>query len=183
MTLNAGLDAARSPVETVLTDRVPAGDYGRVVGGEPRNAASDINRRWAELLNDRDFVVREGLSLATPGYVREDRRRVTAQPAVTGAQAWLDGLFELERLAGEWPRYECRKILAVRGDRLCVAHWVLGFGEFAEMEFVLVGRLDAACERPEYGCFFDPEDVDAAMAELERLHAELDAEDAQPLDQ
>ena len=29
----------------------------------------------------------------------------------------------------------------------------------------------------------DPEDVDAAMAELERLHAELDAEDAQPLDQ
>ena len=150
--------------------------------GEPQNAASDINRRWAELLNDREFVVREGLSLATPDYVRVDRRRVTAQPTVTGAQAWLDGLFELEKLTGEWPRYECRKILVVRGERLCVAHWVLGLGQSAEMEFVLVGRMDVACERPEYACFFDPEDVDRAIAELDRLYAELQLESTQSSD-
>jgi hypothetical protein len=150
------------------------------VPGEPRNAASDINRRWAGLLNDRDFVVRQGSTLATPDFVRYDKRRLTAQPTVIGVEAWLDGLFELEKLTGNWPRYELRKILAVRGERLCASHWVLRFGESAEMEFVLVGRVDEACERPDLTCFFDPEDLDLAIAELDRLHAELESEDAQP---
>jgi len=49
----------------------------------------------------------------------------------------------------------------------------MGLGEIGEKEVVLV----SCCDEP-VGCLevihhFDPEEVDAALAELDRLHAEL----------
>lgn len=140
--------------------------------GEPRNAAANLARHWVVLLNDRDRFVEEGLSLVTPDFVRYDERRLTAQPPVVGGQAWVDGVIELEQLAGEWPRYEVTKVLAVRGDRLAATHWVLRFGETAEMEFITVFRSDKACERGEVTYFFDPKA--RAVSQLDTLHAEIE---------
>ena len=141
---------------------------------EPRNAGSDLARRAADWLNDRDFVEREGEKMVTPDFVRYDHRRVTPQPPV-GAQEWVAGLFELEKLTGDWPVYELTETLAVRGDRTSATHWVLHFGEFAEMEFIAVGLSDEQTDRMAELHFYDPEDIDAAIAELDRLHAETEA--------
>lgn len=148
--------------------------YSDGVDGEPRNAASDLTRRSVGWLNDRDFVVRQGETMVTRDFVRVDHRRVIAQPPV-GARAWVAGLFEWEKLTGEWPVYELTKVLAVRGDRTSASHWVVRAGDLAEMEFIVVNASDRTGERFAAIHFYDPEDIDAAVAELDRLHAEYEA--------
>ena len=115
--------------------------------------------------------------MVTRDFVRFDHRRVVAQPPV-GARAWVAGLFEWEKLTGEWPVFELIEVVAVRGDRTCASHWVVRAGALAEMEFLVVNASDQKGERFATIHFFDPEDIDAAVAELDRLHAEYEPEHA-----
>ena len=124
------------------------------------------------LLNDRAFMDREGVSLFTADFVRYDRRHVTPQPPCD-AETWVGEQFVLEQLAGEWPTYELAEVVAVRGDRLSVSRGVVHLGDVATMEFIVVAGIDEAGERAQIGYYFDPEDVDRAIVELDRLHAEL----------
>ena len=163
---------------TVRIAKMPP-TYSGGMEGEPRNACSDLARRAADWLNDRDFVEREGETMVTSDFVRYDHRRVTPQPPV-GPKEWVAGLFELEKLTGDWPIYELVEVLAVRGDRASATHWVLQFGEFAEMEFIAVESCDQQRERLVELHFFDPEDVDAAVAQLDRMHAETEGRDSSP---
>jgi hypothetical protein len=142
---------------------------------EPRNLATEVTRRSVGWLNDRDFVAREGETMVSPDFVRYDHRRVVAQPAV-GPKEWVAGLFAWEEITGEWPTYELSEILAVRGDRTCACRWVMHFGDF-EAEYVVVNASDGTGERFATIRFYDPEDIDEAMAELDRLHAEIEADD------
>ena len=64
--------------------------------------------------------------------------------------------------------------------RLCLAPWVSQNRDAAGMEFIAVGRVDEAGERAEAAYYFDVEDVESAIAALERQHAELDTKAAQP---
>jgi hypothetical protein len=66
---------------------------------EPSNAASELARRNETLLNDRDYMLRDGLSMCTEDFVRYDRRRMTAQPPAD-RQGWLDAMITFEGLAG-----------------------------------------------------------------------------------
>ncbi|MFW2336057.1 hypothetical protein [Ilumatobacter sp.] len=142
---------------------------------EPRNLATEVTRRSVGWLNDRDFVAREGETMVSPDFVRYDHRRVVAQPPA-GPKDWVAGLFAWEEITGEWPTYELSEILAVRGDRTCACRWVMHFGDF-EAEYVVVNASDRAGERFATIRFYDPEDIDEAMAELDRLHAEIEADD------
>lgn len=145
--------------------------------GEPSNAASERGHEFAALLNDRDFMVRNGLSLCTDDFVRYDRRRVTAQPPAD-RQGWLDAMFTFEELAnGQWPTFELTETLAVRGNRLVVARWTMGLGEMGVIEFIVVTLTDEAVERNEVIYFFDDDDIDAALAELDRLHSAIESGD------
>lgn len=114
--------------------------------------------------------------MVAPDFVRIDHRRVIAQPP-TGAEAWVAGLFDLEKVAGSWPFYEIIEIVAMRGNRTCASRWVVHLGDF-EVEYLVVNACDLGGERFAAIHFFDPEDLDAAMVELDRLHAELEAGDA-----
>lgn len=139
----------------------------------PSNASVAAARRQVPLLNDRDFMVRQGLSLCTEDFVRYDRRRLTAQPP-GDRQAWLDAMFAFEELAGgSWPSFEMTEVIAVRGDRLILARWTMGLGTAGEIQFAIVTQLDESIDKIQIICFFDPEDVDVAIAELDRLHDEL----------
>jgi hypothetical protein len=141
--------------------------------GEPRNAAVDLVAPFLRHLNDRDVFVNEGLSLVTADFVRYDERRLTAQPIASG-RGWVDAVIDLARVAGEWPRCELTEIVAVRGDRLCAAHWSARFGGGAEIELITVVRVDETCQRFQALYYFDPEDRDRAIARLDELHAELE---------
>ena len=142
---------------------------------EPRNAASEIIRRWAAWLSDRDFVAREITTVITPDFVRYDRRRLVAVPPAD-ATAWVDAIFEVGELTEQWPTYEVIEILAVRGDRACASRCVVRYGDRAEALLVTVSIFDEKLQRLHRHYIFDPEDIELAIEELDRLHAELEAE-------
>ena len=144
------------------------------VRSEPSNAASELAHRNVTLLNDRDFMRRDGLSLCTEDFVRYDRRRMTAQPPAD-RQGWLDAMFMFAELAGgQWPTFQLTETVAVRGRRLAANRWTVGVGEVGEVEFIVVSRANEAVDKNEVIYFFDPEDIDEALTELDRLHSEVE---------
>lgn len=101
---------------------------------------------------------------------------MTAQPPAD-RQGWLDAFFSFEELAGgHWPTLEVTDTLAVRGNRLVANRSTIGLGETGEVEFVVVTRTDEAVDKIEFIYFFDPEDINEALAELDRLHTEIEVE-------
>ena len=146
------------------------------VGIEPSNEASEAAYTNMRLLNDRDFMLRDGLSLCTEDFVRYDRRRMTAQPPAD-RHGWLGAMLAFEELAGgQWPSFELTETVAVRGRRLAANRWTMTLGESGELEFIVVTRCDEAVNKMEVIYFFDPDGLDKALAELDRLHAEIEAE-------
>ena len=118
-------------------------------------------------------MLRDGLSMCTEDFVRYDRRRMTAQPPAD-RQGWLDAMITFEELAGgQWPTFELTDTVAIRGRRLAALRWTMGVGEVGEVEFIVVSRANEAADKMEVIYFFDPEDVDEALAELDRLDTEL----------
>ena len=110
------------------------------MGSEPSNEASEYAYRCAELLNDREFMVRNGLSLCTEDFIRYDHRRMTAQPPAD-RQGWLDAMLTFEELSGgQWPTFELTATVAVRGRRLAANRGTMGGGEGADGEGVGVTR-------------------------------------------
>jgi hypothetical protein len=50
------------------------------------------------------------------------------------------------------------------------------------LEQVNLSQSDELVKRSELAIFFDPEDIDLAIAELDRLHAELEPDIVRPTD-
>lgn len=145
------------------------------MGVEPSNEASEVAYRNMRLLNDRDFMLRDGLTLCTEDFVRYDRRRMTAQPPAD-RRGWLDAMITFEELAGgQWPNFDLTETVAVRGRRLAITRWTMSLGQSGEVEFIVVTRTDDAVNKMELIYFFDPEDLDAALEVLDRLHVEIEA--------
>lgn len=124
------------------------------------------------MLNDREFVVDGARSVLAPGFVRIDRRRLVAQPPADREGLLASGL-EIEQLVGEFPRVTLLETLAVRGDRLVATRVLNRLGDRGEYHLVVVSQFDPAVEKLELTIYFDPEDAELAMAELDRLHEQM----------
>lgn len=142
------------------------------MGDEARSTASDWVRRSGEVMNDRDLFDRSWASMCTPGFVRYDHRRVTPQPSA-GAEQFARNLHLFADLAGEWPTFTLLDILEERGDRLVAARWVMELGSVGELHWVTVTLLDDTASKCETLYMFEAEQLDEAIAELERQYAEL----------
>ncbi len=140
---------------------------------EARNAAVDRLVRIVELLNDREFVASGAPEVFAPGFTRTDRRRVVGQPP-TDSHGLLAAGLEIEQLVGDFPRVTVQEVLAVRG-RLVAARLLNRLGNRGEFHLVVVSQLDPDVEKLERSIFFDPEDIELAMAEFERLTSEIEA--------
>ena len=88
------------------------------------------------------------------------------------ADEWIAAQFEYERLAGKFGSWSDVKVIDVRGDRLVVFRVLNQLGDLGENELVALDRFDDA-GRLDLLVLFDPGDVDEAIAEMDRLHAEL----------
>ena len=143
----------------------------------PRNAASDKFTADFARMGDRRWVESEMLASFADDFVRDDRRRLlsfeatTAQDLVDVALAW----FEVD--AGR-PSFEPVAVLAVRGDRLALVRWRVVFGNGFVSEMLGVQQFDELIERHERLVVFDVDDVDSALAELDRLHALIQLDEA-----
>ena len=60
------------------------------------------------------------------------------------------------------------------GMRQAVNRWTMSLGDVGEVEFIVAARTNEAIGKMEVIYFFDPEDMDEALAELDRLHAEIE---------
>jgi hypothetical protein len=146
--------------------------YHRLVHDEPTNAAAEISRHGVEMLNDEAYMRRDGLAFVTPDFVRYDRRRLSPQPPADRG-AWRAAVISFADVSGGWPAFSFGPVVAVRGERLAVYRLLVRFGDDSELEFLVLSRLDEELERSDLVIFFDREDNDEAMAELDRLHAEI----------
>lgn len=69
-------------------------------------------------------------------------------------------------------RASVSEVLAVRGERLYACRVRIEGGD-NEIEQIVVEQMDEAVQKTELRALFDADDVDAAIAELDRLHQQL----------
>ena len=144
----------------------------------PRNQASDRAREAFQLLGDRQFMraVREDpTGFLSSDVVREDRRRIVGAPTTRTAAELVDQLETWFGLSDTPPVFSVSEVVAVRGELCALARCRVTFGD-KSTEFLNVIRNDALGQT-EKSVLFDPDDVDAAIAELHRIHAESDESD------
>jgi len=145
------------------------------VGDEPSNAASrylsNVCAVFTEFGLPSEDEVRAGLA---DDFAYEDRRRVFRFPdadvgsyPVFVGSVWQTG-------AGGQPRFEV-ETLAVRGERFAVIGIEIDYGNGMLAESVHVFGLDATLSLLQRDVDFDLDDLDGAIAELDRLHSEANA--------
>jgi hypothetical protein len=145
------------------------------VSDEPSNAASEALRVNFRALNDLESAPRDVRAFITDDFVHEDRRRGVSFPTVDAGshQRFVDSAWQTG--AGR-PRFEVSEILAVRGDRLVAALIRIDYGNGMLLEAIHVFALDATLRLGQREVDFDHDDVDGAIAELDRLHAQADGD-------
>jgi hypothetical protein len=121
-------------------------------------------------------LTRDVLEGFTDDYVREDRRKLVgisssgAREMLENALLWFD--------LGDGKPILTVEVVAVRGDRLVLARLHVGYRDGDATGVLSVTQFDEAVEKTQRAVRFDPDDLDAALAELDKLHTELEARNA-----
>lgn len=71
------------------------------------------------------------------------------------------------------PRWTVQRVIAIRGQLSAAMNVSLDYGDDMFVDNILLFQLDANHELMHRLMVFDLDDVDAAVAELDRMHAEL----------
>ena len=108
-------------------------------------------------------------------YVFQDRRRLTGMPDLDRVD-----FVEMARFDHELDEEMDVEFVAVRGQRMSLARVVNRYADGSINEFLALVRWNSDVNRLELTIRFDLDDLDAAVAELDRLHAEINAEDPSP---
>jgi hypothetical protein len=144
------------------------------VSDEPSNAASEFLCDAFAFFTERgapsEEVVRAGL---TDDFTYEDRRSGPSFPDADADSIPKVVLSIWQTGAGK-PRWST-ETLAVRGERFAAVAVEVDYGNGMVRENICVVGLDATLRRTHRQVDFDVEDVDRAIAELDRLHREADA--------
>jgi hypothetical protein len=155
-------------------------DYACGVEGEPRNAASDRMRAVFPLfsrLGDMDeSELRQWKSGMADDFVRVDRRRVVAVPD-SDRDDWFESMQAYWNLGKGTPSFQVAEVIAVRGERLVLFRSRIEYADGTATEMLIVNAL-ADDMRPQRSVMFDVDDLEGAFVELDRLHAEIEAQEA-----
>jgi hypothetical protein len=154
-------------------------DAGRRVASvseELSNAASEWLRFVMAYCNKNgapsDELTRASL---TDDYVYEDRRHHGLSFPNQDAESTPKAVTSLWDTGGGEPRFTMHEILAVRGDRIAACRVSADYPNGWTTESIEVLELDASLSLLRRMFDFDHDDVDAAIAELDRLHSQSDA--------
>ena len=107
-------------------------------------------------------------------FVRIDRRRLIAGPDADRNQHLESQLLWFD-LADGRPVFGV-EILAVRGDRLVLCRASVTYASQQGREALSVVTYDRSVQKSTQHMHFDLDDVDSALAELDRQHARIEAE-------
>ena len=117
---------------------------------------------------DREVFESRLRQLLADDFVRVDLRQLVAMPRATRDEFIAVSLmthFDLDVV----PHTETDDVLAVSGDRLGLIRARLVYDGSGQIEYLAVVRFDDAVEQLERMVMFDPDDLEAARAELDRL--------------
>jgi hypothetical protein len=151
-----------------------AADYVEVMSDEPlTNAALEWMRTAFDFVNKLDAKP-EGRAPITGDFRYEDRRvggfnfgRLGASDMdAYSASAW--------NVADGGLHQSIAEVIAVRGQRSAAFVEVVDYGEDTLVEVITCCRLDADLRRLERLVILGVEDRVAAIAELDRMHEEID---------
>jgi hypothetical protein len=123
----------------------------------------DLNDPSAEGDSERSFA---------EDFKRIDRRRFVAAPEANRAE-FLEQLRAWTRISGEQPRWNLREVFETAGERLACCRLAIEFSDGTSSEQVQVLLFDQSVTRLELIVSFDPEDIEAAVAELRLLAGEV----------
>ena len=141
------------------------------MGDEPRNAASEAARILSELILDPERSDQLAAMVADE-FIAKDHRKLVGAPEMDKA-AWLTNSTWFVRTAGGLATRQ-REVLAVRGDRLSLSRYLFEYHDGSLRELLHIGDFGGDPLQLRRLVIFDTDDLDAALAELDRLHAEND---------
>jgi hypothetical protein len=142
---------------------------------EPQNLASERLREDSPKFGDITFLKTRARDLIADYFVREDRRSVVGLPE-TDADGWIEQVLTLHDLGSGSPMISVDEVVAVRGERL-VLYWIgLVYSDSLTNRLLAISQFDVQVELVERFITFDPEDPEAAVDELDRLSASLEAD-------
>ena len=106
----------------------------------------------------------------TDDFIQVDRRSLVALPDLDGP-----GMIEMLRLGHEagLEQFDV-EYLAARGERLILNRMRTRFADGSVKDYLTVAQWNSALTKYERHVRFDVADLDAALAELDRLYTELD---------
>jgi class 3 adenylate cyclase len=138
---------------------------------EPENACVRAIRQLSAAI-DREAWHEYEQMFATD-VVIESRRKIVGFHIAIPSREWAQ---QVRRLRGVGAERHRVAVIAVRGERLALTRLEIAAEDAspgAPQEEVLELQVINAEGRFELGVFFDPEDIDVAMAELDAAHAKL----------
>jgi hypothetical protein len=144
------------------------------VSNEPSNAASVYMRAAYNALNDSESPPPDLRSGLTDDFVHQDRRRGPTFPD-DDAESFLMTVASLWDTGAGRPRFTVHETPAVRGDRLAAGKVEIVYGNGWTLEAIQLMELDSTLTMLQRYVDFDVDDIDGAIAELDRLHSQADA--------
>lgn len=122
------------------------------------------------LHGDPEFLARNLDEIYTLDFVREDRRRLVGAPTAN-REEFVQQLRGWHGISHGPPQFSVEEIVAVRGERCILIRARVLYAD-TWSEFLSVGRIDAD-DRTDRSVLFDPDDIESAIAELDRMFAEI----------
>jgi hypothetical protein len=111
--------------------------------------------------------------------VFDDRRRSGFSfGRIEGPTEYRDWLAASWGLTDERPHFTLVEVIAVRGQRCAAIVIEVDYGHDMSLRHIECWRLDADVRLADRARAFDLDDLDEAIAELDRLHTETDETDA-----
>jgi hypothetical protein len=142
---------------------------------EPRNAASDFLVEMLSNWSDRQYVETELAATLTGDFVREDCRRPIGFPQAD-AQTYASHVLAYFDLENGQPTFTVEAHIAVRGERLDLSRTSVSYAGGATVEHLSICQTDESGQRCQKVFLFGVDDVEAATAKLDQLHAALEAD-------
>ena len=139
----------------------------------PTNAMVEFARRRNDYWNACAEAPAALDHFITDDWTMDDRRSGGASFGRIDASGW--GLF----VSSAWevgegrPRFSIPRVVATRDERCAAMVHAIEFESGLRNEFILCLCLDPELRREQRSVAFDLEDVDAAVAELDRMNADI----------
>ena len=106
-------------------------------------------------------------------FVLDDRRSGGANFGTVDASGWAEFVSSIWDVSSGHVQFEMREIVATRDQRLAAYIEVLTYGGGETSESIMCVSLDPGLQMLERLVIFDLEDLGGAIAELDRLYAQV----------